>query len=134
MEYFRQSGVFRDTVNGVRLYNAYIFHRGGKMGVTTHLFGETDVGRNQVCSPIRIVEEFDDCYTFITRSYNKYVIAKNELAEVKDSSCAFVELQLYWWFGTDKCLKVLDLPKDLSEITLTHKEPVAQEKLIYGLK
>lgn len=134
MDFFRQSGVFRDTENGVNLYNAYVFQRGGKMGVTTHLYGQTDYDRWQVCSPIRTIEEFDDCYTFVTRSYNKYVIKKTEFAEVKESSAEFLELALMWWFAHDKCLRVLELPKDAEYVTLTAKEPVLVEKHLYGLK
>lgn len=132
---FELTGVERSPVYGVRLQRAYLFCRGGKIGLTTHLYGIKESGNTQVCSPIRSIEKIDNEYVFVTRSYNKYVVAEQDFAKVNEDSKDNLSVCLYGWLGTDKILHVYDhTDTRIQTIALFSGEPAPIEKQLYGLK
>lgn len=128
-------GVSRNPVDGVRLHRAYLFCRGGKSGLNTHLFGYKDCGNTQVCSPIREITKVDRDYIFVTRSYNKYVVNEQDFAKLDEHSIENLSAWLYGWLGSDRILNVYD-PTDprWTSIALYTGEPNNLEKQLYGLK
>jgi len=118
-------GVSREPVDGVILRKAVLFCRGGKQGITTHLYGYTYTGNCQVCSPIREIQEKDDKYVFITRSYNKYVVNKKHFGNYSIQELTFL---LTGWLYDGKVLKIVDLQAGDKEIPLFEGKPKKLEK------
>ena len=132
---FELTGVERDTSNGVLLHNAVLFARGGKIGLTTHLFGYRNDGAFQVCSPIRSVQEEDSAYVFVTRSYNKYIVYKTDfyLFKMDFDPINYVNFSLREWLGTDKVVKIFNIQTDKDTLPLFDKKPTQFEKELYGI-
>lgn len=126
------SGVDRDSEEGVPLRNTYLFCRGGKKGLTTHLYGDTRYDTWQVCSPIRSIEVKKENVIFITRSYNKYVVKKTDFIKTDSQSIETLTKLLGGWLGSDKIIKIFDWKKDSGQIPLFEGEATEFEKKFYG--
>ena len=133
MNFFNETGAYRDEEDGVLLRNTFIFLRGGEMGLTAHLYGNTSVGTPQVCSPLRSYENLEDKFVFTTRSYNKYVVYKDQIRPANEDSINFLKIFLTDWLGVDKVIKVLD-DSEVPEIPFWDKAPHPSEVQIYGIK
>lgn len=128
------NSVVRDSEEGVYLKNAYLFCRGGKNGLTTHLYGDTRLNTWQVCSPIRSIEVKTDSVVFTTRSYNRYVVKKTDFIKNESNSVQLLTILLSDWLGSDKIIKIFDWEKDSGQIPLFEGTPTTFEKHFYGLK
>lgn len=100
-------GVVRDTENGHVITDVTLMVvGGGKLGLQTHVFGLTTNLTTQVSSPIReiTISECGKFATAITRSYNKYIFALDDIVNFDGT-----EMLIRHWLDGKKIIRFVSV-------------------------